>query len=103
MVKTYNSRQDWGTYAIYAYKGKEYNIKGWGDIKKNNSSSSKFDPFRIMYNELCRVSVANKEKVLQMMKQPPAKQDATKPDETARRQAKMNKPSNPLNNGGQVL
>jgi hypothetical protein len=72
-------------------------------LKKTSSSSSKFDPFRIMYNELCRVSVANKEKVLQMMKQPPAKQDATKPDETARRQAKMNKPSNPLNNGGQVL
>jgi hypothetical protein len=34
VVKTYNSRQDWGTYAIYAYKGKEYNIKGWCDIKK---------------------------------------------------------------------
>ena len=72
-------------------------------LKKTSSSSSKFDPFRIMYNELCRVSVANKEKVLQMMKQPPAKQDATKPDETVRRQAEMNKPSNPLNNGGQVL
>lgn len=56
-----------------------------------------------MYNELCRVSVANKEKALQMMKQPPAKQDATKPDETTRRQAEMNKPSNPPNNGGQVL
>lgn len=68
------------------------------EVILKKTSSSKFDLFRIMYNELCRVSVANKEKALQMMKQPPAKQDATKPDETTRRQAEMNKPSNPLNN-----